>query len=151
MTPSGMRTINIVIMCGALAAGAAACSQPPSNTAKPTNKQRVKVAFAHALPKLDGNQLKATVLEVNYGPGESSPPHSHPCAVIGYVVTGAIRTQVQGESLQVFKAGESFYEAPNGVHLVAGNASQTHPAKLLAYFVCDQEAPLSKTIPEATR
>lgn len=150
MSPSIMRTTIILIMCSALAVGTAAWNQQPGITANPANKQRARVAFTHALPKLDGNQLKATVVEVSYGPGESSPPHSHPCAVIGYVVTGAIRTQVQGESLQVFKAGESFYESPNGVHLVSGNASQTEPAKFLAYFVCDREAPLSSAISETS-
>jgi quercetin dioxygenase-like cupin family protein len=143
-----MWMMRVVFLCSALAASAAAWSQAQSETADPAKQQRARIAFTHALPKLQGDQLKATVVEVSYGPGESSPPHSHPCAVIGYVLTGAIRTQVKGEPLQIFKAGESFYEAPNGVHLVAGNASQTQPAKFLAYFVCDREAPLSTSIPE---
>jgi len=33
---------------------------------------------------------------------------------------------------------------------VSGSASQTQPAKLLAYFVCDRDAPLSTAVPEAT-
>jgi quercetin dioxygenase-like cupin family protein len=145
-----MRTLGAALLCTALAASVAAWSRAQSDAAHPANHDRARIAFSHALPKLDGDQLKATVVEVNYGPGESSPPHSHPCAVIGYVVAGAIRTQVKGEPLTVYQAGESFYEAPNGVHLVAGNASQTQPAKLLAYFVCDHEAPLSTTAPETT-
>ena len=39
--------------------------------------------FVHALPHLDGANLKVTVVEVVYGPGQSSRPHSHPCPVIG--------------------------------------------------------------------
>lgn len=109
--------------------------------------ERAHVVLSHALPKLDGDRLKATVVEVNYGPGESSQPHSHPCPVIGYVAAGAIRTQVKGEAEMIVKAGESFYEAPNGVHLVSANASQTEPAKLIAYFVCDHEMPLSADVP----
>jgi len=57
-----------------------------------------RVAFSHMLPHLDGARLEATVVEVNYGPGESSPPHTHPCAVIGYVIDGTYRTQVKGET-----------------------------------------------------
>jgi quercetin dioxygenase-like cupin family protein len=110
---------------------------------------RARVSLATALPKLDGDHLRATLVEVYYGPGEASPPHSHPCAVVGYVVQGAIRTQVKGEPLALYKAGESFYEAPNRVHAVSANASSSEPAKFVAYFVCDHEAPLSADVPTA--
>jgi quercetin dioxygenase-like cupin family protein len=92
---------------------------------------------------MNGDHLKAILLEVRYGPGEASSPHSHPCAVIGYVVEGLLRTQMKGEPAVTYKAGESFYEAPNGVHLVSANASSTEPAKFVAYLICDQDAPLS--------
>jgi quercetin dioxygenase-like cupin family protein len=111
--------------------------------------ERARVAFTHALPKLDGRQLKATIVEVTYGPGQSSSPHSHPCAVIGYVLEGALRTQVKGEQETVYRAGESFYEAPNGVHQVSANASETDRAKFIAYFVCDREGPLSVDAPNS--
>jgi len=105
--------------------------------------ERGRLAFSHALPQMDGNHLAVKVVEVNYGPGEASAAHSHPCPVIGYVAEGALRFQVKGEPETTYKAGESFYEAPNGVHAVSANASQTEPAKLIAYFVCDHEGPLS--------
>lgn len=110
---------------------------------------RARVSIATALPKLDGDHLRATLVEVYYGPGETSPPHSHPCAVVGYVVEGAIRTQVKGEALAVYKAGESFYEAPDGIHAISANASVTEPAKFVAYFVCDHETALSTDIAAA--
>jgi quercetin dioxygenase-like cupin family protein len=113
------------------------------NTPPNPPKERARVVLSTPLPTLDGNHLKSTLVEVNYGPGEASPPHSHPCAVVGYVVEGALRTQVEGEPEHVYEAGSSFYEAPNGVHAVSANASATRPAKLVAYFVCDRETPLS--------
>jgi quercetin dioxygenase-like cupin family protein len=103
--------------------------------------------FSQALPKMDGGHLRAIVVEVNYGPGEADKPHSHPCVVIGYVAQGAIRFQVRGGAETVYKTGESFYEAPNGVHQVSANASDKEPAKLIAYFICDHETPL--TVPLA--
>jgi quercetin dioxygenase-like cupin family protein len=115
-------------------------------TATQAPPQRARVAFSHTLPPLDGKHLEATVVEVNYAPGESSKPHTHPCAVIGYIVEGTYRTQVKGEPEAVYKAGDSFYEAPNGVHLVSANASQTAPLKFLAYFTCDHQAPLSTEV-----
>jgi quercetin dioxygenase-like cupin family protein len=111
--------------------------------------EQTRIAFSHALPRLDGGHLNITVLEVTYGPGESSPPHSHPCVVVGYVIKGALRTRIKGEAEVIYKAGESFYEAPNRVHLIAANASAKTPVEFLAYFVCDHDTPLS-VAPSAT-
>jgi quercetin dioxygenase-like cupin family protein len=107
-----------------------------------------RIAFSHALPNLDSAHLKATLVEVTYLPGGSSPPHSHPCAVIGYVIQGSLRTQVKGEPEVIYTAGQSFYEAPNGVHTISANASNKVPVRFLAYFVCDHETPLSVPPPE---
>lgn len=115
---------------------------PPDNAAGQT-----RIAFSHALPQLDGGHLSLTMLEITYGPGESSPPHSHPRAVIGHVIEGAPRTQVNGEAEAIYKTGESFYEAPNGVHLISANASAKAPLKFLASFVCDHDTPLSLAPP----
>ncbi len=84
-----------------------------------------------------------------YAPGESDPPHSHPCAVIGYVIEGLYRSQVKGQAEAIYQAGESFYEAPNGVHQVSADASDKVPVKFLAYFVCDHETPLTVPAPES--
>jgi quercetin dioxygenase-like cupin family protein len=135
-------------MIVAAASGLAFAEQSAVSAAQ-EKRDRARVAFSHNLPGLNGEKLSVTVVEVNYGPGESSTPHSHPCPVIGYVLEGTLRTQVKGEPEAVYKAGESFYEAPNGVHLVSANASQKEPAKLLAYFVCDSNAPLSVEVPPA--
>jgi quercetin dioxygenase-like cupin family protein len=134
-----------------LAAGILVRDQLRSATQRAASTERARIVLSRALPKLDGDQLKATLVEVNYGPGESSEPHSHPCPVLGYIVAGALRTQVRGENEAVLTAGESFYEPAHGVHVVSANASQTEPAKLIAYFVCDHDAPLSVAAPEAAR
>jgi quercetin dioxygenase-like cupin family protein len=122
-----------------------------AGAATPTDQnktERARVIFSHDLPRLNGNNLTVTTVEVNYGPGESSTPHSHPCPVIGYVVEGTLRTQVKGEPEAIYKAGESFYEAPNGIHLMSANASDKEPAKLLVFFVCDAHTPLSVDAPQ---
>lgn len=117
-------------------------------TSTPPDGAHARVAFSHALSQMHGDQLKATVVEVTYGPGGSSPSHSHPCPVIGYVLEGALRTQVAGEPEAVYKAGQSFYEGPNGVHQISANASAKEPVKFLAYFVCDHDAPLTGPPPK---
>jgi quercetin dioxygenase-like cupin family protein len=109
--------------------------------------EEARIVFSHALPMLDGGRLQAKVVEVTYGPGESSKQHSHPCAVIGYVIEGAVRMQVKGEPEATYKVGQSFYEAPNGVHAVSANASKTERARFLAYFTCDHDTPLTVPAP----
>ncbi len=150
MNASRMRVGVAVILWAAVLGSPMAWTQAPSGTTHPETKERARVALSQALPKLDGTHLKATVVEVHYGPGESSPPHSHPCAVIGFVVEGALRTRVKGEPEAIYKAGEAFYEAPHGVHVVSANASQTEATTFIAYFVCDHDTPLSAGVPETT-
>ena len=152
MSSAGKRaSLVVAVLCAAVAGTSAVLArfivQHPADVSQ-AKTERARIAFYHSLPQLGGGHLKATVVEVNYGPGESSEPHSHPCAVVGYVVEGTLRTQIKGEAEAIYKAGESFYEAPNGIHMVSANASDEVPLKLLAYFVCDHEAPLSSAAPE---
>src|SRR5260370_7646005 len=105
--------------------GLLAHAQASANTTHSVAKERARLAFFHVLPKLDGNHLQASVVEVHYGPGESSQPHSHPCAVIGYVIAGTLRTQVKGEPETIYKVAESFYKPPNGVHQLSPHPPPT--------------------------
>lgn len=108
---------------------------------------RVRTVFSQALPQMDATHLQVTTVEVTYPPGGSSTPHSHPCPVIGYVLKGAVRMQVKGGTESIYRVGDSFYEAPNGVHMVSANASKKEPATFLAYFICDHSGPLSVKVP----
>ena len=98
---------------------------------------QVKVAFEHALPNTPGKKMVAVV--VTYPPGGKSPSHHHaPSAFIyAYVLSGAIRSQVDEQPPTVYHAGEGFYEVPGSHHKISENASQTTPASLLAIFVVD--------------
>ena len=125
---------------------AAACGRPPREAAASRQETGTgaRPILSHDLPPLEGGHLSVKLVEVTYAPGDSSPPHSHPCPVVGHVAEGAIRSQVRGEPESTYTAGQSFYEAPNGVHQISANASRTEPATLLAYFVCDGNAPLTR-------
>ena len=143
MSSYGMPSRVTAAAACVVAAGFLGWSQARSDMQHAEKSERARIALAEGLPNMNGEHLKATLVEVNYGPGESSAPHSHPCPVIGYVLAGTLRTQVRGEAEAVYKAGESFYEAANGVHAVSANGSATEPAKFVAFFVCDHDAPLS--------
>ena len=136
------------VSCMAIPGGYRLKAKSPVNPQTSGTPARTRVVTAQELPRMDGGHLKVTLVEVRYGPGEYSHPHSHPCPVIGYVIEGVVRTQVKGQPEATYKAGESFYEPPNGVHQVSANASDQEPAKFLAYFVCDHEAPLSSPVSE---
>jgi quercetin dioxygenase-like cupin family protein len=124
-------------------------TQPTQSTqSTKATTSRSKTVFTGKLPVLDGQQLTATLVEVTYPPGGANPAHRHPCPVIGYVLEGAVRMQVQGQAEKIFKAGESFFESPDDVHAVSANASQNAPARFLAYFVCDRATPLSVPVSE---
>ncbi len=136
-------------LCVGLVAGHFVWSQGAGSSSYSQAKDRARIVLTKPLSKLDGDHLKVVLVEVHYGPGEASLPHSHPCAVIGYVVKGALRTQVKGEPETIYNSGESFYEAPNGVHLVSANASATEVAKFVAYLICDRDTPLSVDVSES--
>src|SRR5262245_59366611 len=110
---------------------------PRASTAQQLPSSAIGPAFNETIPNVPGKSLVAVV--VPYPPGGKTPPHHHaPSAfVTGYVLSGAIRSQVDGGKVQVFHAGESWFERPGAHHDISENASATEPVKLLAIFVVD--------------
>ncbi len=102
---------------------------------------RVQVVFSQKLPNVPGKTL--TAVAVDYAPKGKSGPHHHAGVVFAYVVSGAIRSQVDEGAARVYQAGESFFEGPGAHHVVSENASDSMPAKLLAVFVADDGADLT--------
>ena len=127
----GAAALCLAIAAGAIgyAAGAAAPSE-------------VQVAFRHTLPNAPGKTLTAVV--VTYPPGGKSKPHHHAGVIFAYVLSGAVRSQVNEEPVRVYQPGESFFEDLNAHHRISENASETEPARLLAVFVADDGATLTK-------
>lgn len=123
-------------------ASAAVVAQSRNNSAS-AREPAVREAFRKVLPAMGRNNLRLTLVAVNYPPAGASAPHTHPCPVVGYVTLGAVRIQVRGEAIRIYKTGETFYEPPNAVHEVSENASTSSPAAFVAYFLCGTDAPLS--------
>ena len=144
-----MRRSPLLALSGAALALGAAAPRPAraQSTADTTRAPRRAPLLTQRLPPMRGDRLTVTVVEVVYAPGATSAPHLHPCPVFGYVAAGALRMQFKGLPERVYRAGETFYEAANGGHLVGANASATEPARLVATFVCDREGPLTAPLP----
>src|SRR5262245_24086161 len=87
------------------AAGLGSSAAPGARAPEERPRDRARIVISAPLPQLDGSRLKVVLVEVHYGPGESSKPHSHPCPVVGYVAAGSLRTRVAGEPEAVYKAG----------------------------------------------
>jgi quercetin dioxygenase-like cupin family protein len=131
-----MRTILFsgLLGLGALIAPVTAlAADAPAGTPAGT----VTPAFDRPIPNIPGKHVMAVV--VDYPPGGKTPSHHHPGSAFinGYVLSGAIRSQVDGGEVRVFHAGESWSERPGAHHQVSENASTTEPARLLAIFILD--------------
>ena len=108
------------------------------------NAEQVKPVFEHAIPNTAGKNMIAVV--VSYPPGAKSQAHHHARSafIYAYVLSGAIRSQVDDAPARVYKVGEGFYELPGSHHRISENASNTEPASLLAVLVVDSnDTPLT--------
>lgn len=101
--------------------------------------EKVTLVFDHPLPNVPGKSLKGLLVE--YGPGGSTPAHTHPASAFVYatVLEGAIRSKINDNPEQVYHAGENFFEVPGDHHRVSANASDTQPMRMLAVFVVDTD------------
>ena len=91
------------------------------------------------------------MLTVEYLPGGASLPHRHDAQVFVYVLQGSLKMQVAGSRAVTLRAGQTFYENSDDVHVVSANASKTVAAKILVFIVKDKSAPVSHDVaPAAT-
>src|SRR5918997_188854 len=121
-----------------IAAAAAILIAPrPGNAHGVSPGETVTVAADESIPNLPGKRLVSHI--VDYAPGASSAAHRHARSafIYAYVLSGEIRSQVDGEPPRVYRAGEAWFENPGAHHRVRANASDTAPARLLAVLIVD--------------
>jgi quercetin dioxygenase-like cupin family protein len=100
-------------------------------------RETVTVVANEPIPNVPGKRLVSHV--VAYPPGGGSAPHRHSRSafIYAYVLSGEIRSQVDGGPARVYRAGEMWFESPGAHHQVSVNASASEPARLLAVFIAD--------------
>jgi quercetin dioxygenase-like cupin family protein len=91
--------------------------------AVPAEAADVKELFAADLADYPGKEGR--VIEVSYPPGAQDVVHRHDAHAFVYVLEGQIVMQLKGKPAVTLKAGQTFYEGPNDVHVVGRNASST--------------------------
>ena len=110
--------------------------------------ETVTIAADKPIPNVPGKHLVSRV--VDYAPGGRSASHRHARSafIYAYVISGAVRSQVNDEPVRTYRAGEWWFESPGSHHRVSENASDTEPARLLAVFVVDA-TDKELTVPDA--
>lgn len=120
----------VVVACAAFVPGANAAEEHAV----------VKELMTRALPEAPGKEV--LMITVEYPPGAVDPVHRHDAHAFIYVLEGTIVMQVKGGKETTLKAGQTFYEGPNDVHVVGRNASSTEPARFVVVFVKKAGAPI---------
>ncbi len=95
---------------------------------------------------IGGPGKEVVMLTVTYPAGGASLPHRHDAQVFVYVLEGELKMQVRGGPVVTLRPGQTFYEAPDDVHVVSANASKTNSAKILVVMVKDKGKPGSRVV-----
>ena len=107
---------------------------------------KVTPLISKDLTELPGKEV--VLIKAEYPPGGSDPIHRLNAQAFVYVLEGSIVLQVKGGKEVTLTPGETFYEAPDDVHLVSRNASSTKPAKFIVFLVKDKGAPVLLPVTE---
>ncbi|ABM95926.1 cupin domain-containing protein [Methylibium petroleiphilum] len=119
-----------LLLAGAMLAAPGSQAAPPAH---------VEQVMSRPLADLTGKE--GLVLTVKYPPGGADAIHRHNAHAFVYVLEGAIVMQVKGGPAVTLEPGQGFYEAPDDIHVVGRNASQTEPAKFVVFLLKDQGVP----------
>jgi quercetin dioxygenase-like cupin family protein len=97
---------------------------------------------------VSGPGKEVTMITVDYAPGAADPVHRHNAQAFVYVLEGSIEMQMKGGEKVTLHPGDTFYEDPEGIHLVGRNASDTKPAKFIVLLVKEKGAPILTPLKE---
>ena len=100
---------------------------------------KVTELMTKALADNPGKEIE--MITVEHAGGGSTPAHRHDAQAFVYMLEGSVVMQLKGGKEVTLKAGDTFYEGPDDVHLVDRNASQTEPAKFVVFLIKGKGAP----------
>lgn len=91
-----------------------------------------------------GGDMLLSVGEITIAPGAIGSRHRHPGPTFVYVLEGAVEIELEGAPAEVYRAGETFYEAPRQLHIATKNVSKTESARILVYHLSHKGEPLTQ-------
>lgn len=82
---------------------------------------------------------RVEIKRIELAPGQSTGPHRHPCPVVGHILAGSIRFQIEGRPAKTLRAGDAFFEPANLRIRSFDNSSAREPATFVAYYLLGAE------------
>jgi quercetin dioxygenase-like cupin family protein len=106
----------------------------------PKTKQKTIIRKPLLTALLDASKTtqRVEIKQIDFEPGQATGLHEHPCPVVGYIASGFVTFQVEGESLKTLHRGDAFFEPPNKRMLHFDNASDTQPMTFIAFYLLDE-------------
>ncbi|MDN3352053.1 cupin domain-containing protein [Actinomadura sp. DC4] len=111
----------------------------------------VLTTLLHETPPRIPDGAEVMTVTVELPPGDpGTPPHRHSGPVFGYVLTGEIVFELEGEPERVIHAGEAFWE-PGGdvIHYQAGNKSAEQWSRFVVVMLGVPGEPMLTLVSEA--
>jgi quercetin dioxygenase-like cupin family protein len=109
--------------------------------APPQEQLKRNTLMTQDLPRMDGQEMVASIIELEYAPGGSSEAHRHPGHTFVYVLEGSLAAKIDDGPEKIYHPGQMFYEPPMHLHAVSKNASETAPAKFLVFRIAEKGKP----------
>jgi quercetin dioxygenase-like cupin family protein len=137
------RTCSYAVLALAVMLSATVTGPATSQQTAPATK--VSSLLKQAIAEFPGREIVMITLDIP--PGGGSAPHRHPGHhIFGYVLEGSYRIKLDDGAETTLTKGQTFHEAPGQLHAVSADASQTEPAKVLAFIIAESGKPI--TVPE---
>jgi quercetin dioxygenase-like cupin family protein len=137
--PRRIRLIALLLSTTAAAVlTAAALSQTPPGT-QPAIARKVLQSV-----EVPGSSYQVVEAKVEIAANSHIPKHTHPGAVVGYVLAGDYSLRLDGQVAKSVPPGESFV-VPSGV--VHEELTGAHAATILAVFTVEKGKPLTSPAP----
>jgi len=89
--------------------------------------------------QIDQQVLNVAVQQITLAAGQTAPKHLHPCPVVGYIASGSILFQIEGEEIVILHEGDAFYEPKNKTILHFDNASKETPVTFIAFYLKEKD------------
>lgn len=135
--------VSVTVTDDAVEVGAVDCARP----AKVVSPGAISVqpVASHPIADAPGKTLTSILLTVP--PGAQSRAHQHAGVVFGYVIEGAVCSQITGDNgVMLYEAGDDFFEPPGSHHLAFTNPGAS-TAKVLVTQIADTGAQLTTVLP----
>lgn len=94
---------------------------------------------SNVVSKIEINKIMLTA-------GQAAAKHIHPCPVVGYVLSGKVRFQIEGQTAKILQAGDAFFEPKNAVILHFDNDDTDQPLTFIVFYLKEHNEDLIKLV-----